>query len=199
MTLSTAMHARIRPARRSDTSYTPGEALPEDSLADAALALRYYHAHLLLEPEACFVLVTDEGDVVGCMRTTPDALAFARRYEVEILADLDPGVFPRPGTAAFDARTNEEQDALAQLWNLPSDLRALQHIAVDYPALFHIGVDEAYRGRGHGTALMVAAEARWRELGVPGAFVQPSDDRATRYFVRLGWQRVDGATLVKRL
>lgn len=186
----------VRKALAADSDYT-GSPRPELSIRDDALALIYYDAHLLLEPESCFVLVKGD-DIVGCVRATPDTLRFADRYERAILPKLPRDRFPPADSAAFRHHSLEDREAIEQVWTRAEELRKLPFLD-RFPAHFHIGVDEAYRGEGWGARLLEAVDKDWGERRLRGGFVQPENEKARRWFERLGWHALAGHddTLVK--
>ncbi len=68
-------------------------------------------------------------------------------------------------------------------------------------AVYYVSVDPALRGAGHGAALMAAAEAWLRALGVPklNLLVRNSNEAVAGFYARIGYEPEPNTQLAKRL
>lgn len=65
---------------------------------------------------------------------------------------------------------------------------AVGHVAWEWLYLDRVWVDAAWRGRGHGAALLGAAEAWARESGCAGIHLDTFGDEALGFYRHLGYQ-----------
>jgi ribosomal protein S18 acetylase RimI-like enzyme len=67
--------------------------------------------------------------------------------------------------------------------------------------VYYLAVDVAHRGRGHGAAMMAAAETWLRDHGCPklNLMVRADNAGALGFYERLGYRRNDVAVLARTL
>ncbi len=140
---------------------------------------RYY---LEFEPESCFVAEA-EGRVVGYIIGTLDMARMNYVYGARILMPLvlkaiQHKEFFRGKTMKFIL--NYLKSVLKGEFYSPNFTR-------DYPATFHINVDEALRGQKVGTQLIQRALQLLKDKNVPGVQFSTMTDGAKDFFVRQGF------------
>jgi ribosomal protein S18 acetylase RimI-like enzyme len=141
---------------------------------------RYY---LECEPQSCFV-AESKGRVVGYIIGTLDMARMNYVYGAKILMPLtlkavQHHAFFRPKTMRF-------------IWNyIKSVLKGeflVPNFTRDYPATFHINVDQEQRGKKVGSQLIARALQLLKEKNVPGVQFSTMTDEAKDFFLRQGFQ-----------
>jgi ribosomal protein S18 acetylase RimI-like enzyme len=140
---------------------------------------RYY---LDFEPETCFVAESND-HVVGYIIGTLDMARMNYVYGLRILVPLvfkaiNHKEFFRGKTMRFIL--NYFKSVLKGEFLVPNFTR-------EYPATFHINVDQDLRGLKVGSRLIERAMQLLREKGVPGVQFSTMTDEARDFFIRQGF------------
>jgi ribosomal protein S18 acetylase RimI-like enzyme len=147
----------------------------------------YAGPYLVLEPGHAYVLDDGGGRAVGYVIGTASTEAFVAAYQERWLPRLRERYSPPPAVLM----TREDE----RLFSMFHPERLLRPELAAHPAHLHIDLDAAYRGAGHGRALIdtfldsVAADgAASCHLSVAAA-----NTSARGFYDRLGWRPVEVA------
>ncbi len=188
-----APSVNIRPYRPQDreaiqrinyeTSFLHKPHLFFDDQEVVADALTRYYTDF--EPASCFVAEA-QGCVVGYIIGTLDLARMRRVYGFKILLPLVVkaavrGVF-------FNLKTLKFLGHYLQSY-FKGEFR-IPHFLDEYPATFHINVEEGFRGQKVGSRLIQRAHLLLKEKHVPGVQFSTMSDESTKFFLKMGFQIV---------
>jgi len=135
------------------------------------------------EPESCFV-VTHGKDVVGYLTGTVDALRMNKISRTKIMVSL---FFKALKRRLLWKRTFVKFTWQALLSYIKGEFRNHNYHA-EYPALFHINLDEQFRNEGLGSRLIKEFENYLQDKHVRGILVGTISDRAKIFFMKNGYR-----------
>ncbi len=149
----------------------------EEAVADA---LTLYFTDY--EPESSFVAIQGE-KVIGYLTGTKNA--------ARMNAMVNSRIFPQLWRHAFGQGLIFQKKILTLLWYMGgSALKwefSLPDVTDRYPALLHINIDESFRGRGVGRALMDYFLDYLKSERIPGVHCATLSDDAYRFFTSAGF------------
>ena len=166
-----------------ETSFLNKPHLFFDDREVVADALTRYYTDF--EPGSCFVAEA-QGRVIGYIVGTLDLARMRRVYGVKIFLPLLVkavlrGVFLNPKSLRFFY--HYLRSYFKGEFHIP-------HFLDEYPATFHINVDEGFRGQRIGSRLILEAMQLLKEKRVPGVQFSTMSDDSTKFFLSMGFHIV---------
>ena len=166
-----------------ETSFLLKPQLFFDDREIVADALTRYYTDF--EPGSCFVAET-QGRVIGYIVGTLDLTRMRREYGYKILLPLIikalfRGVF-------FNIKTLRFLGHYIQSY-FKGEFR-IPHFLDEYPATFHINVDDGFRGQKVGSRLIEEALRLLKEKHISGVQFSTMSDESVRFFTSIGFQIV---------
>lgn len=193
--VSTPEGAAIRPyapgdfAAVSDICLRTGELGRDASglyTSDELLPDIFARPYVLLEPELCFVLESEQR-VCGYILGVADTARFVQRYRAEWLPELQ-----RKYVHVDPPRNRDER--IRHLGFVP-ELMLIPELE-RYPAHLHIDLLPEYQRRGFGRRLMQRLLRALHERGVPGLHLSlaAANTAARAFYDRIGFRELPSST-----
>lgn len=184
---------------------TSGPAFKAEPTATIASYI-YCHRYPYISPRTCFVLESDEGEVVGYILGTPNTADFATTWRTEFPKVLDKlaeiGVQAPPDYAAEGREEPKfEDDSAAHLLytaRYKSDEMLNVNIASlweKWPAHFHIDILPSHQRQGLGRKLIKTMLDALRDAGAKGVHLgmEAGNEGTEKFYAAMGFERYPGS------